>query len=299
MDISPLVALKGRWPADQAILSSTLDALHNVSDHLQIDKHDSQAISQFAAANNFAYAQRPAEPPVRASGYTPAWIRLPVPLNEPTYAHELTGIIDGYPVAMCLEYIPASTGQGDGKVQNLDKRSIIRVKLPKIFPQLVLDSNKNDRGLTSTIPNSIRSSQAITLEGDFADYFDLYVPLGIQVDALVLLAPNLMQLLKDSSASFDVEFYGAEIILVSREPIYTPEIMAQALQALRIELAYLSNLLTSWNYLPINKPFDTLEYSTLNGNIVKIGPLRLKPIALITLILIGFVLFSIAIALSK
>ena len=299
MDISPLEALKGRWPADQAILSSILDTLHNVSDHLLIDDHDSQAISQFAAANHFAYARRPAEPPVRASGYTPAWIRVPQPLNEPAYAHELTGMIDGYPVVMYLEYVPSSSGQSDDKVQNIARRSIIRVKLPKIFPQLVLDSNKNDRGLTSTIPNSIRSNQSITLEGDFANYFDFFAPVGIQVNALVVLAPNFMQLLKDSSASFDVEFYGAEIILVSREPIYTLEIMTQALQALRTELAYLGKLVTSWNYVPTNQPFDTLKYSSFNGDEVKIGPLRLRPFALITLILIGFVLFSIAIVLSK
>ena len=299
MDISPLQALKVRWPADEAVLLSNLDALHNVSEHLQINENDSQTISQFAAANHFAYAQRPTEPPVRTSGYTPAWIRVPLPLSEPAYIHELTGMIDGYPVVMYLEYVPASTGHSYDRVQKLAKRSIIRVKLPKIFPQIVLDSNKNDRGLTSTFPNSIRSNQSLSLEGDFANYFDFFAPVGMQVNALVMLAPNFIQLLKDSSASFDVEFYGAEMILVSREPLYTPEIMTQALQALQTQLAYISNLLTSWDYVPINQPFDTLEYSTFNGDVVKIGPLRLKPTALITIILVGIILFGIAIVLSK
>ena len=169
MDISPLETLKERWPADQAILLSALDALHNVSDHLNIDEHDSQVIAAFAAANHFSYTQRPTLPPVRTAGYTPAWIRVPLPLNEPAFAHELTGVIDGYPVTMYLEYIPAATGGRDDNVQHLAMRSIIRVALPKVFPQLVLDSNKNDRGLTSSFPNAIQSSQAISLEGDFSE----------------------------------------------------------------------------------------------------------------------------------
>ena len=299
MDISPLETLKERWPADQAILSSALDALQNVSDHLNIDEHDSQVIAAFAAANHFSYTQRPTTPPVRTAGYTPAYIRVPLPLNEPAFAHELTGAIDGYPVTMYLEYVPATTGGRDDNVQHLAKRSIIRVALPKVFPQLVLDSNKNDRGLTSSFPNAIQSSQAISLEGDFSDYFDCFVPAGIQVNALTLLAPNFMQLLMASSAHFDIEFYGAEMILVSRESIYTPNIMAQALLALSTELTYLNRLMTSWNYVPVNQPFDTLTYSTLNGDVVKVGPFRIKPVVLILLVLTGFVLFGLLITRFK
>ena len=299
MDTSPLEGLGERWPADKAILASAFDALQDVSNHLKIDEHDSQVISQFAADNRFSYAQRPAEPPVRTAEYTPAWIRVPKLLNEPAYAHELTGVIDGYPVLMYLEYVPAAVGGHEDKVQKLAKRSIIRVSLPKVFPQIVLDSNKNDRGLTSSFPNSIQTRQAIRLEGDFSDYFDCFVPLAIQVNALTVLAPNFMQLLMATSAHFDIEFYGAEMILVSRESIYTSKIMAQALLALNTELTYLNRLMTSWNYVPIDRPFDTLTYSTFNGDVVKVGRFRIKPIVLLFMILIGFILFGILITTFK
>ena len=108
-----------------------------------------------------------------------------------------------------------------------------------------------------------------------------------------------MQLLMASSAHFDIEFYGAEMILVSRESIYAPDIMAQALLALSTELTYLNRLMTSWNYVPVNQPFDTLTYSTLNGDVVKIGPFRLKPVVLILLVLTGVVLFGLLITRFK
>jgi hypothetical protein len=78
-------------------------------------------------------------------------------------------------------------------------------------------------GAVSTIPTAIEAAQKLNLEGDFAQYFDFYTPAGLQVDALTVLAPDFMQILKTSSAAFDVEFYGNEMILLTRETIYTPQ----------------------------------------------------------------------------
>lgn len=292
MNPSALSQLNGRWPQDIASYKSGTNALNRIAANLKINQEHSEAIARFATENDFTYQQRVTEPPVRTRNYAPAWLRPSIPLDKPVYVHEVSGSLSGYPVRMFLEYASASVGYEHDMKHELTKRSIVKITLPKLFPQLVLDSNKNDGAPTSTIPNSIKSDQALSLEGNFSDHFDLFVPRGLQIDALHILAPNFMQILKDSSAKFDVEFYGTEMVLVTRESIYTPEAMAYLAEAIQVELNYLSRLLKSWDYRPLKQPFDKLEYSSLNGDVVKIGPLRLKPGVLILLISIGFVLFG-------
>lgn len=101
-----------------------------------------------------------------------------------------------------------------------------------------------------------------------------------------------MQLLIDDAAIFDVEFYGNELFLITKDPIYTPANMEAALKALEIQLNYLTRLLASWNYQPQKPPFDRLQSTYFTGAVVKVGPLRLSPAMLIGLILASIALLG-------
>jgi hypothetical protein len=164
---------------------------------------------------------------------------------------------------------------------------------------MVLDSNKNDKSHTSTIPAAFKTSQKLQLEGNFGNYFDFYAPQNLQVNTLTVLAPNFMQIVMDSATMFDVEFYGDELVLITREPIYTTTVMTIALQALEAELQYLNRLLPSWNYQPLQPPFDTLEKDYFDGTVVKVGGLRIKPGVMLLLCLLGFVAFACLILIVK
>jgi hypothetical protein len=329
MNTQSLQAFAGRWPhddinSDPENIPTIADVMRAVTepaayfrDTLRVDQADAQAMGAFAAANSMQYQTYGAAPSGYPLTHPPAWMGILNAATTPNLIHEVKGTILGYPVSFCLEYSPQRS-QNDRSTDrpangfglrfttntttvsqtSLDKRSIIRVTLPKVFPQMVLDSNKNDRGHTSSIPTTIEPDQLLTLEGSFQNYFDFYAPTGVQVNTLTVLSPNFMQILMDGASTFDVELYGNELILVTRECIYDPAVMTQALQALEAQLTYLDRLLASWNYLPLTPPFDLLKYPFVNGSVTKIGKFRIRPLTMLIIILVGFVVYGVIIVIA-
>ena len=308
MNNTALKTLDGRWPSDQlAVHQASAEDFINIFstagrdklwDDLIINEDDSSLIAQYAADNNYQYNRGPAGLAKQSQGS--ALIGPARVVNAPIYLHEVRGRVHGYDVTFMLEYAPSTLQTDDAdKPLALDKRSFVIVKLPKIFPQIVLDSNKNYPHRIGIMPTSIRSDQKVDLEGDFSDYFDLYAPLGLQLSALTVLAPNFMQILKDSAMMFDVEFYGNELILVTSLSIYEPLVMQKTLDVLQIQLAYFNRLLASWNYDPGALPFDTLKLTAVAGDVMKIGPLRITPVMQTIAILTGFILFGLAILITN
>ena len=305
MDIEKLSALVGRWPNDTIVSNKMIEIRHFphlfdrpsgkslFEDALRIDDQDARTIAEFAQANGMEYIQRSTIGSRYFSASVPAWLGAQAPAQTPVFVHELKAKIHGHDCTMVLAYSPVALQANDGSAHSLARKSIIIVSLPKLFPQMVLDSNKNDQGLESTIPSSFKPEQKMDLEGDFAKYFDFYAPSGLQVDTLSVLAPNFMQILIDSSATFDVEFRGHEVTLVTKEPLYTPEVMETALRALDAQFSYLDRLLLSWNYTPKNQPFDLLEKTTLDGGVFKLGSLRFGPAETILAVLFVIALIGV------
>lgn len=81
-----------------------------------------------------------------------------------------------------------------------------RIRLPKGLPHIVLEARRNRRSFgRSNLPWQFRSTQVLSLEGDFDRYFTLHVPAGYEQDALYLFTPDLMVLFIDRAADYDVE----------------------------------------------------------------------------------------------
>jgi hypothetical protein len=319
MEIDLLQPLEGRWPNDKVLIKkqpslkdvedmlSTPAGQNYYQDKLVIDEQDSAIISNFAAKNNMSYSPSTDVEPEQYGKRIPAWLGVQTKATQPVFTHEIKGTLHGYAISFCLAYAPAvvqstrGTHTDDPTIESvqLTRKSIIRITLPKIFPQIVLDSNKNDEGYMSTIPASFKDSQKMVLEGDFAKYFDFYSPVGLQVNTMAVLAPNFMQILINSASTFDVEFYGPELILVTRDPIYTPSVMQTALTALEAQLHYMDRLLLSWDYQPVNQPFDLLHKTYFDGTVAKIGPLRIKPAAMLIIALLCFALYGLWITLTR
>jgi hypothetical protein len=312
MNTDILLPLEGRWPDDRVLIKkqpglndvadmfSTPTGQNYYHDKLVADEDDSNLLSRFAAANNLSYSRAATVDPVQYGKRLPAWLGVQTKATQPMFIHEIKGTLLGYGISFCLAYAPdelqstRDTRTDDPTIESvrLTRKGIIRITLPKVFPQMVLDSNKNDKGYTSTIPASFQENQKLALEGNFAEHFDFYAPIGLQVNTLTVLAPNFMQILIDSAATFDVEFYGTEMILVTREPLYTPSVMQTALQALAAQLQYMDRLLQSWNYLPVDPPFDMLRKTFFDGTVTKVGPLRIKPGTMLIIIAAFFILVA-------
>lgn len=125
------------------------------------------------------------------------------------------------------EQIPFETGRhfyttGSGKNRTTHEWRYVRLKVKRNLPHMVLDSIKGDlrifgKRLISNLPSSFKSSQELSLEGDFDKYFTLYVPDEYERDALYVLTPDLMQLLIDKARGCDIEIIDSYVYFYFKE----------------------------------------------------------------------------------
>lgn len=80
------------------------------------------------------------------------------------------------------------------------------VKLPHIF----LDSKNNGTNF-----NHYEKSDQVLLEGDFNDYFDVYLPSGGKSNILSFLSPETMQLFKEEGYDFDIELNNNGLSIIA------------------------------------------------------------------------------------
>ncbi len=98
------------------------------------------------------------------------------------------------------------TGQyaNDSSTPRVVAASFTMIPLPNSVPNIVLIAN--GIGTLRQAGLSLAGRQKLSLEGDFDRHFTLYSPEGYERDALYIFAPDLMQLLIDTTAGCDVEF---------------------------------------------------------------------------------------------
>jgi tetrahydromethanopterin S-methyltransferase subunit F len=111
-----------------------------------------------------------------------------------------------------------TTGSGDDKKSH--NWGYLALRLERKLPHMVLDARGNNGLLgTTTLPTSFRRDQKLSLEGDFDRYFTLYCPREYERDALYVFTPDLMALLIDESAAFDVEIVDDWMFVYSVLPL--------------------------------------------------------------------------------
>jgi hypothetical protein len=127
---------------------------------------------------------------------------------------------------------------GSGKNRSENKWGFVRVTLSRQLPRMVIDGKRNNF-ITSNLPELFDSSQHLHLEGNFNDFFDVYVPAGYENDALYVLTPDIMALLLDNAAGYDLEIIGNQLFIYDdggfdfRDPSAIEKVvgMAQKFQA--------------------------------------------------------------------
>lgn len=105
---------------------------------------------------------------------------------------------------------------GTGKDKQTHSYGCIKLKLPRVLPHMVLDAVQNNFfGKLSNLPAMFDDDQRLSLEGDFDSHFSLYCPKEYERDALYIFTPDLMALLIDESATFDIEIIDDSMYLYS------------------------------------------------------------------------------------
>lgn len=103
---------------------------------------------------------------------------------------------------------------GSGKNSRRRAFGVVEVTLARKLPHILLDSKANNHFGFSNLP-VFNNNQRLQLEGDFNKYFDLYVPGGYQRDALYVITPELMALLIDLGAHYDIEIVDDRLYIYS------------------------------------------------------------------------------------
>jgi hypothetical protein len=108
---------------------------------------------------------------------------------------------------------------GSGKQKETHTWGYLALQLERKLPHMVLDARGNNGLLGgSSLPTSFHRNQRLSLEGDFDKYFTLYCPREYERDALYVFTPDLMALLIDESAAFDVEIVDDWMFVYSVKP---------------------------------------------------------------------------------
>lgn len=95
---------------------------------------------------------------------------------------------------------------GSGKNSTTHDWGFMAFRLDRSLPHIVLDARANNGLFGGTnLPAFFAKEQKLSLEGNFNEYFTLYCPSGYERDALYVFTPDLMALLIDEAAPFDVE----------------------------------------------------------------------------------------------
>jgi len=105
---------------------------------------------------------------------------------------------------------------GSGKSQTTHNWGFLAFNLDRALPHMVLDSRANNGLFGGTnLPTVFAKNQVLHLEGDFDQYFTLYCPKEYERDALYVFTPDLMALLIDNAAPFDVEIIDTWMFVYS------------------------------------------------------------------------------------
>jgi hypothetical protein len=108
---------------------------------------------------------------------------------------------------------------GSGKNQQSHDWGYMVIPLKRHVPNMILDAKSNNMSMfgigITNLPSAFKNNQTLSLEGDFDDYFTLYAPEEYKRDALYIFTPDLMALLIDNTASFDVETVDDKLYIYS------------------------------------------------------------------------------------
>lgn len=162
--------------------------------------------------------------------------------------------------------------------------SFLSLKLPRHLPHIVLDSTSNNLlKRVSEYSIELQGLQRLELEGDFNDYFTLYVPQGYERDALYIFSPDVMELMVRHASRYDVEIVDDTLYLFAPGRLDVTDSLNLA------RLATLGEtLLGKLDRSVVRYADQTIEDKNLNVIAPAGQRLRKRTISIIALVFIAF-----------
>lgn len=181
-------------------------------------------VDAFARANGLAYL--PGEPRLR---------RVPIPLPYATVSDVVLARDDDDTVQFSNFHATSAAG---GRTR---RGGAVITRLDHPLPNTWLQSRRHAR---IAFFGRLQRRQRLSLEGGFDRHFAMFVPRGYERDALYLFTPDILALLIDHVADFDVELSGTRLVLSGPRDVVTLD--ARRWEDARIAIASLRSKTAQW-----------------------------------------------------
>jgi hypothetical protein len=170
-------------------------------------------LSQFSAANGLRFGSRSSSPSYPGCVFQSGDSRF-------VFDHFATTS------GRFLDFGNYQYSTGSEKSRQVHRWGFLALQLDRQLPNMVLDSKANNGLFGGTnLPQTFKRDQVLSLEGDFDRYFTLYCPQEYEQDALYVFTPDLMALLIDDAAPFDVEIVDNWMFIYSAQPFAELEVL--------------------------------------------------------------------------
>ena len=139
----------------------------------------------------------------------------------------------------------------DARYKNSDITTamVISLQLPRPLPVMVLDGVANNMIISNLINRpEARGLLQLQLEGNFQNYFRLFIEPNQQIDVLQLITPEIMAKMIDLGILFDLDFDGQYVhIINTAKPDFNSPYTGKMLEFADMLAASLGHKLFSYN----------------------------------------------------
>lgn len=105
--------------------------------------------------------------------------------------------------------------------RNIRMFGYIRMKLPRHLPHMMLCKTFADNAHSSQLAGiavPVDTTQRLSLEGDFNNYFTLYAPVNYERDALYIFTPDVMAAFTDHAHAYSAEIIDNNLYIYHEAP---------------------------------------------------------------------------------
>jgi hypothetical protein len=159
----------------------------------------------------------------------------------------VSGLVKEFPIRL-FNY-KATVGQGRSRVDH--NLTVFEVAAKYNLPQMFLNSKKAPFMSGHSNPFSIDKDKILKLEGDFNQYFDLYVPTQYEQEALEVFTPVVMAAFIDTAQNYDLEITGNKVRVIASGTISDLATLNAMYTKAHNVIEVLEKALTRINFVPI------------------------------------------------
>ncbi len=170
------------------------------------DKTDYAFVEQFAKQNGYTLDHGQNE------SITPVSTYLKMGRNQ-YIDHVMTGLYGRFP----LRIYTFNTTIGDEKDPEQLEFSVFEISYPGTVMNMLLDTGNH------ILDKSLIVGKKLELEGNFNNYFDVYVPEGSEIEALMILTPDVMEQLIVKSRKYSIEISNNKLFIYTEREINNSE----------------------------------------------------------------------------